>query len=156
MRATLADDLSRMGVNEVKENFRRQGYVNAGDVFIPWRATKTKKAAKLGGKRGSGILVQSGALKRSIRKGGNFDLVRVYTDIPYAEIHNNGGKVSGTWRIGAHVRKIKSGKFVPVQSHSRTVNFTMPRRQFINTPYLNKMAMREYDKRLLRIMKQQL
>lgn len=156
MRATLADDLSRMGVNEVKENFRRQGYVNAGDVFIPWRATKTKKAAKLGKKMGSGILVQSGALKRSVRKGGNFNTVKVYTDIPYAEIHNSGGRISGTWRIGAHVRKIKSGKFVPVQTHSRSVNFTMPRRQFINAPYLNKMAVREYEKRLLRIMKQQL
>ncbi|HOZ91147.1 MAG TPA: hypothetical protein PKX86_05060 [Bacteroidia bacterium] len=39
MRKTLADDASRMALNEFLENFQRQGSVNANGLFIPWKAT---------------------------------------------------------------------------------------------------------------------
>ena len=78
------------------------------------------------------------------RKGRGF--VMVGTDVPYAEAHNEGAKIRGSFRVASHTRKAHkvkahtvggrkrraaSRKAAKVQSHTREVNITIPQRQFI-------------------------
>jgi phage gpG-like protein len=73
-------------------------------------------------------LVQSGALRRSLRTEVNNNVGVVYTEILYAQIHNEGGPVKYTANVRAHTRKGK-----PVKAHTRTVDYTMPKRQYMGS-----------------------
>lgn len=117
-RRELPDDISTMAENDFKENFERQGYINKNGVLIPWRKIKAVKKKK------KGILIQTGKLKRSLRKAPTYDAARVVTNVDYAEAHNEGFK--GTVQIKAHKRKGKD-----VKAHKRKMN--MPRRAFMIT-----------------------
>ncbi|MCO5288502.1 MAG: phage virion morphogenesis protein [Bacteroidetes bacterium] len=95
MRRTLADDASRMALNEFKDNFRKQGYMNAGSVFIPWKAIKSGKKSRVFGKNSSVriLMGKSPRLKASLHKKPTYATARVVTDKPYAKIHNEGGVI---------------------------------------------------------------
>ena len=88
------------------------------------------------GKKGKGrnILVQTGDLKRSIESSTSGMTLTISTDKDYAQVHNEGLQVNGTARIKAHTRKSSKGKQYTVKSHSRKVNFKMPKRQFMDAP----------------------
>ena len=59
----------------------------------------------------------SGRLKKSIRRiRVTQNSVTIGTDVPYAQIHNEGGTIKKT---------------VSVKSHRRKMNTTIPQRQFI-------------------------
>lgn len=93
-------------VRHFKENFDRQGFVDSS--VNPWEARKSSVQTH-------NILHKSGALKESIRVFGyTHDGVTVGSDIPYAQIHNEGG-----WALayGKHP-------------------FLMPQRQFIGSSSL--------------------
>lgn len=122
-----------------KDSFRRQGWHDK--VFTPWKARGGARTRALGEKRqGRAVLIKSGALRRSVRViriGANF--VIVGSSLPYAQIHNEGGTITGTHSVRAHKRRGRkgAGEF-PVQAHSRTVNTKIPRRRFIgNSMALN-------------------
>lgn len=72
-----------------RKNFTKQGF--SDDVFQPWQARKKETRRSLG-KR---ILTDTGRLRRSIRyvSGIGGYSVTVFTDVPYAEIHNEGGRI---------------------------------------------------------------
>lgn len=116
-------------VNFTKERFRRKDWHN--QVHEPW---KPRKRAD----RGS-LMVRTGRLKRSIRKLVQGDAyVVIGTDVPYARIHNEGGKTKKNVYVRAHTRQRKPGKTRPgasgiinVKSHSRKMNLTLPQRQFL-------------------------
>lgn len=117
--------------NFFKERFVRKNWVDR--VPEPWQA-KIKPPdwlpAKWRKRRGS-LLVDSGRLKRSIRvlkttKTG----VTVGTDVPYAQIHNEGGTINQTLNIKQHTRKRK-GRTHTVKAHKRKRKFDIPKRQFI-------------------------
>lgn len=121
-------------VNHFKDNFKREGFWDKG--VKKWAPRKRHEPGK-------NILVQSGRLRRSIRHRTFGSRVVVFTDgIPYAKIHNEGGRVSGTAKVKAHNRKIKRGrttKIVAVRAHNRSFNYTMPQRQFMgNSTALNR------------------
>jgi len=154
--------VSNMAMNDFKQNFRRQGFINRNGVLIPWKSTK-KKQNKFG-KKSSGILIGSGRLKRSIRPAPRTNEARVISDVPYAEAHNEGFKQ--TVNVKAHYRnkykktKIGTGKYTKkgkermqtvmnidntfaVGNHNRKMN--IPRRPFMIT---SKTLLDEIDKML--------
>lgn len=73
------------------------------------------------------LLLVTGTLRRSIDCKETDKGVRFTSQVPYATLHNEGGKGSVTVR--QHVRKGKKGKTHVVRQHTRTVN--VPQRQFI-------------------------
>lgn len=73
------------------------------------------------------LLMVSGTLRRSIKSEVRGNGVRFSSAVPYASIHNEGGK--GTKSVKAHTRRSKKGKTYSVKAHTR--RFDMPQRQFI-------------------------
>lgn len=137
--------------NFFKDSFNQQGF--SGQTQEPWPKRKTDKNRRDSGRA---ILVKSGKLKRSIhRMRADWNAVIVGTELPYAEIHNNGFK--GTEQVRQHFRMgtkkavtrynkngtARKGALTrirtlehEVKAHSR--NMKMPRRRFIgNSPYLD-------------------
>ena len=78
----------QLAVSFFKDNFRRQGFKDGGIVH-PWRA----RANPLSGRN---ILIGQGRarLRSSIRlERSSSTFAVIATDVPYAEIHNNGGTI---------------------------------------------------------------
>src|SRR5579875_896124 len=83
----------------VDDNFRLQGW--QGVTFRPWQPNK----------KGTRILVKSGALRRGMNYQVQGDTVRFYNNIVYADIHNRGGVVSRAPRSETFVRnRYEKGK----------------------------------------------
>ena len=122
-----------IAVNFSKERFRNKNWVDRTREKWPNRKRKS---------RGT-LLSKSGRLKRSIRKlaHGNY-YVFIGTDVPYAQIHNEGGEIKKTVSVRAHSRsravtrgngrarkpKKPTGK---VKAHTRKMNLTIAKRQFL-------------------------
>ncbi len=70
-----------------KENFTRKGFVDG--TLVKWKARKVYLK-----KSGRGILMKTGALRRSIRIiQASANKVTVGTMLVYAQIHNEGGTI---------------------------------------------------------------
>lgn len=116
--------LLRAGVEAVnfsKERFVQKNWLDS--TREPWEPRKKRS-------RGS-LMVKSGRLKRSIRKisdGHNFVLIG--TDVPYAQLHNEGGTVDKISNVRSHSRSRK-GRTFNVVAHRRKMNLTVPKRQFL-------------------------
>ena len=111
-----------VAVNFSKERFVKKDWLD-GNSREAWK--KRKKPD-----RGS-LMVKSGRLKRSIRKLSEGDyFVYVGTDVPYAQIHNEGGNINKTITVRTHSRTRK-GRTETVKSHRRKMKMTMPKRQFL-------------------------
>lgn len=134
----LPDHIGNAYVNFVQDNFAQQGFTD--EAFVGWQPRKKKEIARVtkSGKKiekpNRALLVNSGALRRSIRykiipKGGKKSIY-VYSNIPYAEAHNEGLHIEKTVTVKAHNRKAK-GKTYAVKSHKREINLQMPKRQFM-------------------------
>jgi len=153
--------MGQLAVREYAASFKRQGWLNERGVFIPWKSRKGEKRNRSGitgrlsfGKgaaEGRGVLIRSGRLRRSIRVGAVVpgESVTVTTDVPYAQIHNKGGLLSGVASVRAHRRRrfehdevsapaARKEKWVKrhvgtskVKAHTRTMNTRIPRRQFM-------------------------
>lgn len=113
------DILSDMRVElteEFDKNFTRKAFFTD-----KWKRRKDPSA------KGSLLLV-TGTLRRSIQSSVTDKGVRFTSQVPYATIHNEGGK--GTQTVREHYRTNKhTGKSYKVRSHQR--RFNMPQRQFI-------------------------
>ena len=105
--------------NFFDESWTKKGFTDKG--LTPWKPVHDKD-----GNVKERPLVQSGALRRSIRTEINGLSAIIYTEIPYAQIHNEGGPVRWIGSVRAHMRKGK-----PVRTHNRTVDHVMPQRQFM-------------------------
>ena len=119
----------------IDDNFRMQGW--QGVSLQPW----------LPNKKGTTILVRTGALRRGFNYSIQSDGVLFYNNIPYAKVHNEG--FSGAINIRAHTRskylKVKAsnvgtGKVkasyskvseTEVSGHTRNINVIQ--RQFAPT-----------------------
>ncbi len=130
-----------IAVNFFKERFRENAWLDTSKE--KWEPRKRKTKSK------RGTLIKSGRLKRSIRvTKTTSDSVTIGTDAPYAQIHNEGGKIDQTVNVSSHNVKVHSRKrkgrteFVKahtVKAHSRKVSFIMPKRQFMGkSTVLNK------------------
>jgi phage gpG-like protein len=112
-------------VNFYQDSWAREGFLDQRRTPWPARASAGAKRRRL--------LVQTGRLRRSIRYRTAGTTIHISTDVPYAQIHNEGGQVSGSQNVKAHTRRTKRGA-VSVKAHSRMRNFTMPQRQFMDIP----------------------
>ncbi|MDR0830640.1 MAG: phage virion morphogenesis protein [Prevotellaceae bacterium] len=91
----LPQRIATLAVNFSKERFVKKDWHDTHSE--PWAKTRKKKGS---------TLVASGRLKKSIRKIKITPTsVTIGTDVPYAEIHNEGGNISGTETVKSHTRK---------------------------------------------------
>lgn len=147
----LPDEIAAVAVNFSKERFRDQAWLDS--TKERWKSRK--KPRKGGQKRSQTLLVDTGRLKKSIRKiSANQNQIVIGTDVPYASIHNYGGTISGTFKVRSHTVKahrrrahtrsragrterIKSQtiKTHTVAAHMRKVNTRIPQRQFLGDSY---------------------
>ncbi|MEE6129086.1 phage virion morphogenesis protein [Chryseobacterium arthrosphaerae] len=117
-----------IAVNFSKERFVQKNWINR--TREPWQPRKRPA-------RGS-ILVRSARLKRSIRKisQGSY-YVYIGTDVPYAQIHNEGGQINKTVNVKAFTRQTSGNRTRSrrgtqnVRAHTRRMNIRMPKRQFL-------------------------
>jgi phage gpG-like protein len=116
---TMVREMAVEARNFFDESFAKKGFTDRG--LTPWKSVRDKD-----GNIKERPLVQSGALRRSIRTEVNGLSATIYTEIPYAQIHNEGGSIRYTGPVRAHTRKGS-----PVKAHTRTVDHVMPQRQFM-------------------------
>lgn len=144
VRESIPRRVGAEGVRFFKQSFKWQGFKQSL-ALTRWQNRK-------GGKRNKGraLLIDTGRLRRSIRvTGSGADYVRVGTDVPYARIHNEGGRITGTASVRPHKRKGR-----PVKGHTRNVNLNIPKRQFMgNSKFFNDHMIGEIQRELLRIFK---
>jgi phage gpG-like protein len=105
------------------DSWTNQGFTDT--VLTPWKKSYDRHR-QLKDK----TLIETGALRRSLRAEIIGNEGYVYSELPYAEIHNEGGTIKAQQSIRAHTRKVK-GKVATVKSHMRAVNTNMPQRQFM-------------------------
>lgn len=145
-RAGLLAQLGTEAVQFSKDNFRAQGFQDAG--LQPWRP-RSRSAPR---SRGRAILIDTGSLRRSVRitridPGSG----RIYigSSMPYAQIHNEGGRIQGTHTVRAHTRRGRA-----VRSHQRSVDIRIPRRRFIGPSVeLQRRLRRSINLSLLKVFK---
>lgn len=129
LRRRLPVTISNIAERDFKANFRQQGYKQSGESVTKWE--KRKKDTEKD--KGRGILMKTGRLRRSVRANPGPDMARVTSNVPYAAIHNEGGTISKTVTVKAHLRKR-----IVIRSHQRKMNTDIPARPFmISTDSLN-------------------
>ncbi|MBQ3658020.1 MAG: phage virion morphogenesis protein [Bacteroidales bacterium] len=116
----LPEQIGMLAVNFAKQRFVEQNWLYTSPQ--PWKERKRNRRGGEARQKGA-VLVDSGRLKRSIRIISTTPLsVTIGTDVPYAQIHNDG--FSGVQSVKAHTRKGKN-----VRAHRRKMK--MPKRKFI-------------------------
>jgi phage gpG-like protein len=132
-------------VKVFRANFTAQGYVDNG--VDPWAARKVMP--KMSRPRPSPkILIRSALLINSIRPNGQASWNRISVKaggphVPYAQIHNDGGTIRGTFGVRQHERRSPKGKKSNVRQHTRTVNTTIPQRRYMGNSRALGTAMRQ-------------
>lgn len=126
LRRALPRQVSAIAAQEFRANFRRQGLRTKGETVEKWQPRQVNKGAR------RSILVKTGALRRSIKAAPTYNEARVVNNMPYAAIHNRGGRIKGQRR--AYATNLKSGLNRLRQSNSPA---EMPARPFmVTTPAL--------------------
>lgn len=123
-----------------KERFEPQNQDWDG---VKWQPLNPKyKARKTRGKER--ILYASSNLQASIKPSMvSQRRVRISAGsvkVPYAQIHNEGLRVTGTFTVKEHTKAnfMGKGKRQLIKSHKRKVDYKMPQRQFMgHSPRLN-------------------
>lgn len=121
-----------------QERFRTQEWDK-----VPWQALSPKYAVRK--TRGAGrILTRSSLLRASIRPSvqtpGRVVISAGNSNVPYARIHNEGLRVKTIANIRPYTNNnfMGKGKKVQIKAHNRSINYKMPRRQFMGASrYLN-------------------
>jgi phage gpG-like protein len=83
-------------VNHFKESFQNEGFTDSS--LKKWDSRKTKR---VNGTNAQKILSKSGELGDSIDYRIEGDTVVIYSDKPYAQIHNEGGTIAVTDKMRA-------------------------------------------------------
>jgi phage gpG-like protein len=161
MMTRLPSDVSVIGEREVRENFRRQGYLTESGTLKNWRKRKVNRTRR---DNGRGILIRSGKLMRGNRASPLPGIARVVNSVPYAKFHNDG--FEGEVKVKAHKRNLFSRSMekrknrmqtitkktgtVEVRAHTKKLN--MPARPFMVVPdeSIQKHIERELEKIWLR------
>ena len=133
----MVNEAGVIAVNFSNDRFRFKNWIDK--TAEKWQARKRPN-------RGS-LLLRTGRLKSSIRKIASGDYyVVVGTDVPYAQLHNEGGTVNKVAQVKAYTRKVvirqrsvnRRGNATTrvigskiVRAHNRKMNLTMPKRQFL-------------------------
>lgn len=128
------DIIAETAVEYYQERFTQRNWDGQ-----PWPKRKDNK--------GHELLMKSKNLFRSFSTITSPEMIKIRAgslQVPYARIHNEGGRVTGTFGVRAYTNKnfMGKGKQVPIRAHTRKVDFVMPRRQFMGiSATLNKRIM---------------
>lgn len=130
-----------------KERFQQTNWI--GDSTENWKKRKPSWNTESKKRSQRNVLTDTGRLRRSIRVvSENSEKVVIGTDVPYASIHNTGGRYTANQRVRSHKRKehrrgLSTVRATTVKGYSRTLHINMPKRQFIgNSSYLTKRMIR--------------
>lgn len=140
LRPQLIDGIGVEAERFIDNNFRDQGF--HGTTFQKW--PQRKKPTK---GRARAILILSGALRRSFVRTDSADHTTISTDIPYAQVHNEGGTINHPSRaIILNFRNGRGGRLRLSRTRTETdqrritairranvgeYTQSMPKRQFI-------------------------
>ena len=130
--------IAETAVEFFQDTFKKQAWDG-----VPWQPLSAKYNAKK--TRGKGrILRSSGAMQSTIKPSiVSANRVRISAgnaQVPYARAHNEGLHIKGTYKVRSYVNSnfMGKGRRVQVKQHNRTVNYKMPRRQFMgHSKFLN-------------------
>jgi phage gpG-like protein len=159
----LPAEIATIAVNFSKDRFKEQAWLS--ETKEPWKPRKRPRKGKTGKTNNAQtLLVKTGRLKRSIRKiSATEDRVIIGTDVPYAQIHNEGGTINTTATVKVHTVKehprkrrgrSERVKSHTVKAHQRKVNTKIPKRQFIGNSYtLQKRMLNHITVRFMRALK---
>jgi hypothetical protein len=119
--------------NQWAQNFRQGGFIDT--AFTPWKPRKAdttdgweSRTTDPNYTPNHALLVKTSTLKGHALKGRVIDhSVEFSFPLPYEKIHNEGGIITGTCTVKGYTRK----NGVAVKEHTRTLNITIPKRQFI-------------------------
>jgi phage gpG-like protein len=124
----LPDTIGAMAVRDARRNFRRQGFDGS-----KWKARKG--SVRNGGRA---ILIDRGVLRDSIRywhKGNERIEVGVdQTKVPYAKIHNEGGRIKVTDKMRAYfwaMHRRSRDPFFKALALTKKSDLDIPKRQFL-------------------------
>jgi phage gpG-like protein len=107
-----------------EDSFQNGGFTDSS--FVAWDARKNDKDA------GRAILVQTTYLSKSLEiMQQSVNAMTFGTTVPYAALHNEGGRLRAVQYVRAHTRTNSKGKRMQVQGHSRKMDIKYPKRQFI-------------------------
>ncbi|MCF8337896.1 MAG: phage virion morphogenesis protein [Bacteroidales bacterium] len=147
----LPNELAAISVKFSKERFRDQAWLDRAREKWPERKRRRPGTKK----RSQTLLVDSGRLKRSVRKiHASVRRIIIGSDAPYAQIHNEGGTIDETvtvpkYTVRSHKRRSHTRKRAgrtervrsttveshTVQTHKRKMNTKIPQRQFMGSSY---------------------
>lgn len=145
------NEVAALAVNFSKERFREQAWLDKSKEKWKPRAQRRKGGAK----KSQTLLVNTGRLKRSIRKiHADENSILIGTDVLYAQIQNDGGTIEQNVTVKSFKKKgfkkqgysrtrkgrtesVKehSVKAHAIQSHTRNMNLKIPSRRFIGDSY---------------------
>jgi phage gpG-like protein len=142
---TMPTKIGTIAVNFSKERFREKNWID--NTVQPWKPLSRKRKSRSGSgkaRKSQSILVDSGRLAHSIHKVyADQNLIIIATDVPYAQIHNEGGQITKSVEVRKHARREhqrkragKKGKKSTVKAHTvnahmRKMNLDIPARQFM-------------------------
>lgn len=115
LKRNILDDMRVELSDEFDKNFDRKAFFSK-----KWKRRADPNA------KGS-LLMVTGTMRRSVKAEVKGDGVRFSSAVPYAAIHNEGGK--GTKQVRQYTRTSRKGKQYTVKAHTR--KFNMPQRQFV-------------------------
>ena len=123
--------IANMAKNHFLEGFRKGAKKGGGqtdDSSSGW--DRRKKETRQSRRRS--ILVKEGDLRKSIKViAATWEKIIVGSrEIPYAEIHNEGGIINATQSVPAHTRRSR-GQVSLVKEHTRRMKSRIPKREFI-------------------------
>jgi len=131
--------LGEVAVNFSKERFLHENWL--GTKPEPWKPRKTtgnrkrdrNERSTSDRKKRRGLLIDSGRLKHSIRPlKTTANSITIGTDVPYAKTHNEGFNGTVSQKVKQHAR-VRNGRQESVKAHTRAVNMSVPKRQFMPT-----------------------
>jgi len=115
-----------VALNHYDSSWDREGYLS--NRLARWQ--KRKRPDRNQATRGiRKTLVRSGRLRRSLQMRTVGSRVTIFTDVPYAQAHNEGFQGQVKQYVRAHTR---NGR--PVRGYRRRQNMNLPQRQFMDIP----------------------
>lgn len=132
------DILGIEGKEHFKESFQNEGFTDKALVKWPDIKESTKKRKQRQNESSPKILTNEGHLGDSVDYNSDYGKgAAVFgSDLPYAQVHNEGGKVKKPARSELFKRNRKNNRFAPGTTAGRGFTFKesssdMPKRQFI-------------------------
>ena len=130
----IVNDIAVMSADAFDRNFETQSFF--GKPWKPSKYVERENAQK--GKKRRNILQNTGHLRKSINYGTAGNLIRFYSNLPYASIHNEGGRIKhpgGTAYFYDKKKKrpvwISNSKATRNHKRTKAHIIDIPQRQFV-------------------------